>query len=393
MQSFEYHEIATILPMLPDEELQSLAADIKARGLNHSITIFESKILDGRNRFRACEIAGVEPTFTEFTGTQAEAIEHVWSENVHRRHLSSSQAAACLIQRLKLEDSYREQEEALKSAARERQEATLPEKGQKGFQANVSQSIDSHCDNRNERKTDAILAKSVNTNRTFVAEARKLSENAPDKFEAIIKGEKTIPQAVREIKEAAREERRAANRALVEEARTPAEAVGTAKFATIVIDPPWDWGDEGDCDQLGRSRPTYSTMPIEEIMALPVGKLADEDCHIYLWITNRSLPKGFGLLDAWGFRYITCLTWAKPSFGLGNYFRGSTEQILFGVKGSQPLRRKDVGTWFQAPRGPNGHSSKPLAFFELVESCSPGPYLEMFARSGRDGWISWGAEA
>jgi N6-adenosine-specific RNA methylase IME4 len=75
---------------------------------------------------------------------------------------------------------------------------------------------------------------------------------------------------------------------------------------------------------------------------------------------------------------------------MGNYFRGQTEQILFAVKGSQPLKRKDVGTLFTAPRGPNGHSSKPVEFYDLVESCSPGPFLEMFSRSKRDGWVAWG---
>ena len=163
-----------------------------------------------------------------------------------------------------------------------------------------------------------------------------------------------------------------------------------AKFSTIVIDPPWDWGDEGDVDQLGRARTDYATMPIEEIRELPLAELADRDCHLYCWITNRSLPKGFGLLDAWGFRYITMLTWAKPSFGMGNYFRGQTEHVLFGVRGSLPLKRKDVGTVFEATRGPGGHSSKPPQFSALVESCSPGPYLEMFSRSDRAGWTHWG---
>ncbi len=123
---------------------------------------------------------------------------------------------------------------------------------------------------------------------------------------------------------------------------------------------------------------------------LPLQKLAMDDCHLYMWITNRSLPKGFALLDEWGFRYVTAITWAKPSFGLGNYFRGQTEHILFGVRGSQPLRRKDVGTLFIAPRGTGGHSSKPREFYELVESCSPGPYLEMFSRSERADWTQWG---
>jgi N6-adenosine-specific RNA methylase IME4 len=146
-------------------------------------------------------------------------------------------------------------------------------------------------------------------------------------------------------------------------------------------------------NQLGRAKPDYATMSIEELSELPVDKLTDKDCHLYLWITNRSLPKGFELLEKWGFRYITCLTWCKPSIGMGNYFRGSSEQILFGVKGSQLLLRKDVGTWFAAPRGEGGHSSKPKQAYELIESCSPGPYLDMFSRTERKGWVSWGEKS
>lgn len=201
-----------------------------------------------------------------------------------------------------------------------------------------------------------------------------------------------IERSVRLVKEAKREERRDENRQAIATAPTLEAAVTAGRFAAIVIDPPWDWGDEGDVDQLGRARPTYATMPFDDLLALPVGERADDDAHLYLWITNRSLPKGFALIEAWGFRYITCLTWVKPSFGMGNYFRGQTEHVLFGVKGSQALKRKDVGTSFSAQRGPRGHSSKPVEFYDLVESCSPGPYLEVFARGERDGWVSWGGE-
>lgn len=198
-------------------------------------------------------------------------------------------------------------------------------------------------------------------------------------------------KAARAEKERQREAKRDDNREQIAAAKSPLSLGGV--YSTIVIDPPWDWGDEGDQDQLGRARPTYGTMSIDELLALPVGSAAMADAHLYLWITNRSLPKGFALLERWGFRYITCLTWAKPNFGMGNYFRGQTEHVLFGVRGSLPLKRKDVGTLFSAPRGPRGHSSKPPGFYELVESCSPGPYLEMFARGSRADWTSWGAEA
>jgi N6-adenosine-specific RNA methylase IME4 len=165
----------------------------------------------------------------------------------------------------------------------------------------------------------------------------------------------------------------------------------TGPAATIVVDPPWDWGDEGDVDQLGQARPNYATQPLAEIAALPLGDIAEPDAHLYLWITNRSLPKGFGLLERWGFRYVTCLTWVKPSPGIGNYYRGQTEQVLFGVRGSLPLLRQDVGTVLHAPR-PGGHSAKPEEFYDLIETCSPGPWLDVYARRERPGWLTWGAE-
>lgn len=202
----------------------------------------------------------------------------------------------------------------------------------------------------------------------------------------------TTQHFLRLAKDFVREKKRRRNREIIETAAPVQEQYAGETFPTIVIDPPWDWGDEGDVDQLGRARPTYGTMSFDEIKALPVGELSEKSAHIYLWITNRSLPKGFSLLEEWGFRYVTCLTWCKPSFGMGNYFRGSTEQILFGVKGSLELLRKDVGTWFQAKRPSKKHSSKPDEFYQLVESCSPGVWLEMFARKTRPGWKTWGAE-
>jgi N6-adenosine-specific RNA methylase IME4 len=207
-------------------------------------------------------------------------------------------------------------------------------------------------------------------------------------------GELTSADLLRLAKELQREEQRRANRDLVEQA-APLEEVAAQPgqtWPTVVIDPPWSWGDEGDVSQFGRGDPNYATMPYGELLELKVGELAAKDSHCYLWITNRSLPKGFALLGRWGFRYVTCLTWCKPSIGMGNYFRGSTEHVLFGVRGSLPLLRNDVGTWFAAPRQ-GRHSSKPAEFFGLVESCSPGPWLEegWNAMTTRSSWPGWTA--
>ena len=149
----------------------------------------------------------------------------------------------------------------------------------------------------------------------------------------------------------------------------------TAGFNVIMLDPPWDFSDEGDVNQFGRANPRYATMPFAEMVKLPVSKLATPDCRLYLWITSRSLPKGFALMKVWGFRYVTCLTWCKitaagkPALGIGNYFRGSTEHVLIAARGSQaPAVPLSEMFWFAANRGKHGHSSKPVEIYQIIES-------------------------
>jgi len=375
----EFHPIASIFPLLEGDELQALADDIKANGLHDPVWLYEGKVLDGRNRARACEMADVPLQTRDFTGDRASALRYVWSENFHRRHLDSSQRAACFELQRRMNAEFAAEVEKVKEEAKERQTEGGKKAG-RGRPQQVSQQIDEAI----EHRTDSVLADVAGTNRTYLAAAAKLDTPA---LEAIRDGQQTMTDVMRQAKEEKREAKRQTDIIRVAGLDTiPQLLAANAAFQTIVLDPPWDWGDEGDCDQLGRARPTYATMPLEQLANLPVGELADKDCHLYLWITNRSLPKGFGLLDAWGFRYITLVTWCKPHFGMGNYFRGQTEHVLFGVKGSLLLLRKDVGTWFAAPRGPLGHSSKPEDFYAMAESCSPAPRLEMFSRAKREGW-------
>jgi N6-adenosine-specific RNA methylase IME4 len=183
-------------------------------------------------------------------------------------------------------------------------------------------------------------------------------------------------------------------------------------YRTIVADPPWRYSNaRGTQTRSARGRravtaeDNYPTMTNEEIAALPVREWADDAAHLYLWVTNPRLYGGRGrkgdgaaiepidIMEAWGFEYVTCLTWVKLGApGLGFYFRGMTEHVLFGVRGGLTIptdaRESNVIT---APRG--RHSEKPDRFYELVERVSPGPYLEMFARRRRYGWDVWGNEA
>lgn len=363
-------EFRALIPPLAPDELRQLEENILRDGCRDPLVVWDGILIDGHNRHEICTRHGIafECISKQFESREA-AMDWMDRNQLGRRNLSPDAF------RLLLGRRYNRQKKAV---------------GASSGNNNASKQLD-----RNDPfvSTAEKLATEHGVSAPTVKRAAKFAEEVektPELQEAIAT-RKPVLQVKRELKEKKRERRREENRAKVAEAKAPEETIQAgAKFATIVIDPPWDWGDEGDQDQMGRARPDYATMSKEQLMALPVGTLADDDCHLYMWITNRSLPKGFDLIQAWGFRYITAITWAKPSFGMGNYFRGQTEHVLFAVKGSQPLKRKDVGTLFSAPRGPNGHSSKPLEFYDLVESCSPGPFLEMFSRCERVGWTAWG---
>jgi N6-adenosine-specific RNA methylase IME4 len=195
------------------------------------------------------------------------------------------------------------------------------------------------------------------------------------------------------------------------------------RYRTIVADPPWDYG-------VWRSTtaPAYPSMPLDEIAALPVPALAEDDAHLYCWAVLPLMAEAFDVVRGWGFKPSTVLTWCKPGAGLGGGFRGNTEHLIVARRGDTYLNPTcarcsgrgrgankcgcdepewfakgepftaalpflDVadGTWFVAPRG--DHSAKPDLFLDLAERMSPGPRVELFARRQRLGWDTWGDEA
>lgn len=172
-------------------------------------------------------------------------------------------------------------------------------------------------------------------------------------------------------------------------------------FQTILADPPWRFANRtGKVAPEHRRLDRYSTMDIDEIKALPVSKHAAKNAHLYLWVPNALLPDGIAVMEAWGFRYISHIVWAKrrkdggpDGRGVGFYFRNVTEILLFGVKGSMrtlPPARSQVNMIESRKRE---HSRKPDEQYPLIEACSPGPWLEMFARHPQPGWVAWGDES
>lgn len=167
------------------------------------------------------------------------------------------------------------------------------------------------------------------------------------------------------------------------------------RYKTVYADPPW-WEMGGGKIKRGAQK-HYRLMKTADIAALPVGQLAANNAHLYLWVTNNHLEDGLAVMKAWGFRYVTKITWLKDRFGLGQYFRGVTEDCLFGVRGSLPYRIRPDGkraqgvTGFAAPR--NRHSEKPERMREMIELVSHPPYVELFVRAAAPGWDVYGDEA
>ena len=156
-------------------------------------------------------------------------------------------------------------------------------------------------------------------------------------------------------------------------------------YTTIEADPPWyiPSGDKGPGYQ-------YPMMDTADICAVKHRFKTTDNAHLYLWATNTHLDDALEVCKAWGFTYRTIITWVKPGIGLGHHFRTSTEHIIFGVKGKLDTLVNDQRTHFEAPRG--RHSEKPDLAYDIIERCSPGPYLRLFARDQREGWVSWGNE-
>ncbi|MDD2926549.1 MT-A70 family methyltransferase [Rhodoferax sp.] len=172
-------------------------------------------------------------------------------------------------------------------------------------------------------------------------------------------------------------------------------------FSTVLADPPWRFSNRtGKVAPEHRRLDRYSTLPLDAIKALKVKDVLAPNAHLYLWVPNALLPDGLEVMSAWGFRYVSNIVWAKRRIdggpdgrGVGFYFRNVTELLLFGVRGSMRTLAPGRSQVNMIETRKREHSRKPDEQYDLIESCSPGAYLEMFARHKRSGWTVWGDES
>ena len=383
----DFHPVANLFPMLSGDEFADLTEDVRQHGLLEPIWLHpDGRIIDGRNRYKACLAADVEPSYRTWEGSGS-LVEFVVSLNLHRRHLTSSQRAMAAL----------EAESELAKEAEERHRRAAAESNRRRAQQQSEELPDIappaiqrfEDPDPNARTSVGQAAKLLGTNRQYVSDAKKLTAERPDLAEKVRTGEMSIPEAKKAINtervQAKRTEQRERTASLAaREVPTPER-----RYAVIYADPPWRY-DFSSTDARAVEN-QYPTMDAGDIAKLEVP--AADDAVLFMWATNPKLTQAFEVLSGWGFDYVTNMVWVKDRIGMGYYARSRHELLLIAKRGQlavpEPTDRPD--SVIEAPR--TRHSAKPELVYGLLERMYPGlPKLEMFCRSPRDGWDAWGNE-
>jgi N6-adenosine-specific RNA methylase IME4 len=372
--------LAGLFPLLEGQEFDDLVKDIGERGLREKIVTFEGKILDGRNRFRACKSAHVEPLFREYRGK--DPLGEVISLNLRRRHLDESQRAMVAARVANLGEGRPKKTGSIDpvsqgdasgllnvSTPSVKRARVVLEKGAPELIAAVDQG------------KLAVSAASVIAANASQAAQRKAAENP-------IKA-KEIAKQLKQKKQDENRERRVEALATKESAKPMPDRL----YNVVYADPPWRY-DGGFTTDNRKVENNYPTMTLDEIKALRPP--AANDAVLFLWATSPLLPGALEVLKAWGFTYKTSAVWQKPGTGMGYYFRQNHELILVGVRGDIPTPppKARPGSVFTCASARSEHSAKPTEVRAAIEAMYPRlPRVELFARDVPDGWDTWGLEA
>jgi N6-adenosine-specific RNA methylase IME4 len=379
-----------IFPEMQPDDYNRLKSDMVKNGYDSTmpIMLYQGDIIDGWNRFNVCCELGIEPVTADYKGSDSDAIEYIMRTN-KRRNLNSSQWA-CIAT---------EAEEMLKGIA-EAVESERKRKIAEQMQGNENRKetkqiaqliVESESPQKKERiESKQKAAELFNTNRTYISEAQKLKDTAPEVFDQVKNGLKTITEVKKEQKiEQKRQERDVKNAEIMKIIESGA-LEHVSEFEIVLADPPWRYDfSETECREIENN---YPTATIEDICSH--APKTTPDSILFLWATAPKLREAMQVVDAWGFEYKTHAIWDKCKIGMGYWFRGQHELLIVATKGnaSPPISENRVSSIFKETRGE--HSKKPDCVYEWIESAFVSyKKLEMYARSNRPGWHSWGAEA
>jgi N6-adenosine-specific RNA methylase IME4 len=365
----EFHPLADIFPLIEGIDFTDLVNDIRQNGLHEPIVLYRNQILDGRNRYRGCLAAGVEPNFTKYTGS--DPLGYVISLNLKRRHLDESQRAlvAARIAKLRLGDNQHSE--------------GLPI-GRASELLNVGERTTARAREVLDRGTAALVGAVERGQVSVSAAADVATLPEQEQVEIVARGEREILKAASEIRARKAEARRAERiEKLIAISNHNAPLAPDRRYPVIYADPPWLY----EHPPMGGNRVIenhYPTLTLEEICALPVAEISTEDAILFMWATSPKLSECMDVIKAWDFDYRTSVVWVKDKIGMGYYVRNQHEFLLIAKRGDPPMpaegdRQSSV---VEAPR--TEHSAKPNEFYELIERMYPDlPKIELFARQDR----------
>ena len=380
------HPAANEFPMLSEDRLRELADDITNNGQREAIKLFDGMVIDGRNRYAACVLAGIEPR-TETLPDGIDPWAYVWSLNGQRRDITadqryliwkscSEQSAAWQAQQQRIQDE----------ANRKRSEAQAGITKDEIKERPATSSGDTLRNHAAEQASKSASAKAAasHTNRGAVERMDQLARERPDLAEQVKAGALPGAAAIREMKREAVVQR-------LEDIGAKEAKAASGIYDVIVIDPPWQMEKIERDERPNQSEFDYPTMDEAALSGLEIPTA--DDCHIWVWATHKHLPMALRLIDVWGFKYVCTFVWHKPGgfqpFGLPQY---NCEFAIYCRKGTpQFIDFKAFPVCFNAPRG--AHSAKPVEFYDIVRRVTAGRRLDMFNRSLIDGFDGWGNEA
>lgn len=378
----QFHELANVFPLIEGDEFAALVADIGKQGLLEAIVLLDGKILDGRNRYRACLEAGVEPHFEDFDGE--DPVAFVVSKNVARRHLDESQRALAAARIATLQRGRPETKSPIGEIKTQAEAAQILNVGKRSVER-ARDVLD---------QGEATLVKAVEQGRVSVSAAADVATlPKQEQAEIVAKGEKEILEAAKRIRAQKSEAKREERIERIAEIAVGNRDLNTGKiYPVIYADPPWQY--DYSPTEVRAIENHYPTMSLEQIKALPIGNIVSDDAILFMWATSPKLREAFQVLEAWGFEYRSSAIWVKNQLGMGYYFRQQHELLLIATRGSMPApapadRPRSV---FTSDR--TEHSAKPAEFAEFIERMYPTlPRIELFCRSPRHGWDVWGNQA
>lgn len=387
----EWHPYADIFPWIEGEAFADFKEDIRRNGVREPIVFLGNKILDGRNRYTAARELGIEYPRVDYEGN--DPLGFVISVNLKRRHLTESQRAMVATRLAKLDQGRPVEDKGANLHLFSEPQAAAPAVtiSQAATMLNVSErSIKTARKVEQDGAPELVAA--VETGIASVSAAADISTlPKPEQVQIVAMGEDEILKAAKAIRESKAAQKRAEN---AEVAARPVN-IPPGKFGTIVIDPPWQM------EKIEREvRPNqvafeYPTMSEDELVKFgeKVSDCAADDCHMFMWTTQKFLPVALRLVDAWGFRYVLTMVWHKPGgfqpIGLPQY---NCEFAIYARKGSPKfVDTKAFNACFDAPR--REHSRKPDEFYDVVRRVTGDGRTDIFSREPREGFEQIGNEA